>query len=325
MNKRVFIGSVLLGILCTLACIAFQWRTADYHDVSVGVSGPSTTLSMGPISGGIPVGPDTSLQTTQLMDYLQENNLWLVFKSDGQGFPNMLAYDPNHMIKWLPISNSGDLYLFKNTYAERVWRSTGNVPFLLEGLKPEGVLPAPRGLLDLQYLQVISPETVLSQGSYTVGTASNLQVTEIEKIFKSLGLRVYTSRSLPLLEYLKQDPLVGITTFLYALGIVATAVHWAALKFTFRKEILIRFHHGASMGKSVRKDFFAALAAACTGAFVGCILLIPVVIQVGKQSLSSTDVQAISVAIVISTVLGGMTLFVSLLASISASLRSQNV
>lgn len=291
MRLRILISAGLLGVLAAFVGFAFDWTITAHGEVTYEMPGEPSTITVGvggeeasPGQGALPAG-------RQLRDYVASRGLALLVSSTGDGLPRLIAADPEDAVPWLAASaaDPGDVLLFEGTYSHRQWESTGSGPFLPADATVRGVISAPGGVDDLQYVQMLADDTVLPPGTYIVNTRDHETLNGLVSLLATFGLRVHDSRDIPLDEFLVRDPLIGVTVALFAFGLLATALHWTLLSVSKLPESRIRRQHGARTFDLTRRELVDRLPWLIVGSAIGVCLAAVTVASVGRAPLSATQ------------------------------------
>lgn len=291
MRLRILISTGLLGVLAAFVGFAFDWTITAHGEVTYEMPGELSTITVG-IGGEASTAEQGALQAgRQLREYVTSRGLALLVSSTGDGLPRLVAADPENAISWLSASAAGpgDVLLFEDTYSHRQWESTGAGPFLPADAEVRGVIPAPGGVDDLQYVQILADDTVLPPGTYIVNTRDHEALKGLVSLLATFGLRVHDSRDIPLGEFLLRDPLIGVTVALFGFALVATSTHWILLSVSRLPESRVRRQHGARSFDLTRRELAGRLPWLGLGAAVGVCFAAMTVALVGRAQLSSTQ------------------------------------
>jgi len=319
MNLRLALSSLLLGMLTAFMVQAFQWTLEDRKEVTFGLPGEVTILTM--FEGPQKVSAaDAASAREALKAYLNDQSLALVYASVGEGRPEMIVCDPHHILPWLPrAGNEGSrsttarAYLFRGTYTAHRWSALGTAPLLPNGVEVVGVIDAPPGTDNLQYVRTIGREP-LPSGRYTINTTDPTQVKHILDLFYRMGFVPQQSQKIPLLTYFLQNPLLMITLLFLAMGHVCAILDWALYIRGRAREFGIRWRHGALPTDLVRENLVGGLPGLGVGSVVGVILSDLLVAGIGQtnpelgnfRTLASAAVSFLIVIVTWSTTLYGV-------------------
>ncbi len=291
MRLRIFISSGLLGVLAAFVGFAFDWTTTAHAEVTYEMPGEPSTITFG--VGGEESGTESDAHSAgrQLRDYVESSGLALLISSAGDGLPRLIAADPTGAVPWLTGSaaHPGDVLLFTGTYSHRLWESTGSGPFLPAAAPVQGVIPAPGGVGDLQYVQMLADDMALPPGTYVLNTQDQEKLNGLIAILSAAGLRVHDTRVLPLDQFLLHDPLIGVTLTLFAFGLIATAAHWALLSESMKSEGRIRRQHGAQTFNLAVRELVHRLPWLTLGIAGGVCLAALTVASAGRTPLTATQ------------------------------------
>ncbi|MBE3569969.1 MAG: hypothetical protein IMW92_07585 [Bacillales bacterium] len=303
MNFRLALSSVLLGMLTAFMVRAFQWTLEDRQEVTFGLPGEVTVLTM--FEGPQKVAEaDASSARKALKAYLNDQSLALVYASVGEGRPEMIVCDPHNILSWFPgAGNEGPDstmargYLFRGTYTAHRWSAFGTAPLLPNGVEVAGVIDAPTGTDTLQYARTIGREP-LPSGRYTINTTDPAQVKHVLDLFYRMGLVPHWSQRIPLLTYFVQNPLLVITVLFLAMGHVCAILDWALYIRGRAREFGIRWRHGALPTDLVRENLVGGLPGLGVGSVVGVILSNLLVAGIGQTNLELGNFQTLASAAV---------------------------
>jgi len=192
MKYRLALTSLFLGVLTAFMVWSLQWALESRKAVTFDVPGDITVLTM--FKHPIVATADAASAQEELKAYIYDRALSLIISSFGDNRPEILVYDPHSLLSWVPRARSEDIhsvvsavYLFRGTYSERRWSESGATPLLPKGVAPEGVITAPSGVGNHQYLRRITWD-LLPSGIYTINTIDPTQVRDILDLLQRMGL-----------------------------------------------------------------------------------------------------------------------------------------
>ncbi len=276
MNTRLFATSFFLGILATLVTWAFQWALDSREEVTFHMPGEVTVLGL--IKGAKTIASaDANEMQEKLKAYLHDRSLALIVSSSGDGRPEIVLYDPHNLLPWFPgYPSEGarlawtDVYIFRGTYSEKLWKSSLGVPFLPQGAVVRGIIAAPRRAGNLQYVRCVGRE-LLPEGQYTFNTTDPVQVQHIISILYQMGFVVRSSTKTPFFLYLVQNPLVVITLFFLLAAYGCVVFYWSLYLHIHSRarEFGIRSRHGALPADLVWENLLNGLPGLVSGIGMG--------------------------------------------------------
>lgn len=298
MNIRLFSTSFFLGILATFVAWAFQWTLDSWKEVTFNMPGDVTVLQL--IKGAQVIdSADANEMQEKLKAYLRDRSLALVVSSSGNGRPEIVVYDPHKLVPWFPGCLSegaqlADVYIFRGTYSEKLWRSSLDVPFLPQGVGVRGIIEAPRRAGSLQYARCVG-QGLLPEGQYTFNTTDPAQVQHILSILYQMGFVTQSNTRLPLFLYVVQNPLTVITVFFLLAAYGCVVLYWFLYLHSRRREFGIRSRHGALPADLVWENILNGLPGLVVGTGMGGLIAGILVAAIGQIHLSPEEVFTIGV------------------------------
>lgn len=316
MNRRLFLTSFFLGILTAFVAWAFQWVVDSFKDVTFDMPGEVTLLQVFKVP--VVAAAEAEAAQEELKAYFSEQALALIVSSYGDDRPEILVYDPHGLVPWLPEcssdegqSESVDVYLFRGTYSDRLWKASVTIPFLPPGAVVRGTITAPRRAGSLQYVRCIGRD-LLSAGQYTINTTNPAQIQHILNILYRMGFVPQGSTKLPFFLYLMQNSLMVITVFFLIAGYGCVVLYWLLYLRGRAREIGIRGRHGALPANLVRENLVNGLPGLVTGSVIGGLLAGILVAAIGQVHISLEDVLILGIAAVGTAMMTAMTWFIVL-------------
>ncbi|RMH39536.1 MAG: ABC transporter permease [Gammaproteobacteria bacterium] len=299
MSSRLALTSFFLGILTVFVGWAFQWALDEWKEITFDLPGEVTALRV--IEGPQPVSA-AAAETVQdeLKTYFREHSLALVVASFGNDRPEMLVYDPLHLVPWFPGCPSSDsqsvtVYLFRGTYSEHLWLISAPNPFLPPGAVIKGVIAAPRRADNLQYARC-SNHGLLPEGQYTFNTTDPTQVRHVLELVRRMGLVPQASEKMPFFLFLLQTPLIVITVFFLVAGYGCVMLYWFLYVRGRASEFGIRARHGALPLSLTWENLARGMPALVIGSGVGGLFASVLVSTIGQINLSSQDIFTLVIA-----------------------------
>lgn len=317
MNIRLFLTSFFLGILTTFAAWAFQWTLDSWKEVTFNMPGEVTVLRL--FKGSQAIASTEAIEKQrELQTYIYNQSLALIVSSLGNGRPEIVVYDPHHLVPWFPgcLSEGDhlaviDAYIFRGTYSEKLWESSVSVPFLPQGAVVRNIIVAPHRADNLQYARCIGQE-LLPEGQYTVNTTDPVQVQHILGILQQMGFVDQSNTRLPFLLYLAQNPLMVITVFFVLAGYGCVVFYWLLYLRSRAREFGIRSRHGALPADLVRENFMNGLPGLVMGSVIGGLSAGILVTAIGQIRLSPEEVLTGGVSTVVTVTTTSLTWLVIL-------------
>lgn len=308
MNIRLFLTSFFLGILSTFVAWAFQWTLDSWKEVKFNMPGEVTVLQL--LKGAQAIAPaDANEMQEKLKAYLRDQSLALIVSSSGNGHPEIVVYDPHNLVPWFPGCPSEgaqlavtDVYLFRGTYSEKLWKSSFGVPFLPQEAVVRGIVAAPRRAGNLQYARCVG-QGLLPEGQYTFNTSDPMQVQHILSILYQMGFVIQSNTRLPLFLYVVQNPLTVITGFFLLAAYGCVVLYWFLYLHSRTREFGIRSRHGALPADLVWENLLNGLPALVTGIGMGGLVAGILTAAIGQIPLSPEEVFAIGVATIVTIII----------------------
>ena len=97
--------AVPYGVLAAFLAIAFMWWTDNRSEITYGMSGPMTTITM--MNGTRSATAEQKAQAARdLRAFLSENDISMIKVSNGDSSPDLVVFDPNHRIGWMKPLNA---------------------------------------------------------------------------------------------------------------------------------------------------------------------------------------------------------------------------
>ena len=91
--------AVAYGILVAFLAIALMWWTDNRSEITYGMSGPMTTITL--MNSGRSVTEEQQTDAArELRTFLSENDISMIKVSNGDGPPALVVFDPGHKIGW---------------------------------------------------------------------------------------------------------------------------------------------------------------------------------------------------------------------------------
>lgn len=308
MKVRLFLTSFFLGILSMFAVWAFQWTLDSWKEITFDLPGEVTVLRLIKRAQGVATA-DASAVQEKLKAYLRDQSLTLIVSSSGDGRPEIVVYDPHHLVTWFPGCPSEDThpggmdaYIFRGTYSEKLWISSLNVPFLPQGAIVRGIISAPHRAGTLQYARCVGGE-LLPEGQYTFNTADPAQAQQIVRMLYQMGFVAQSNTKLPFYLYLIQNPLMVIPGFFLLAAWGCVLLYWLLYLHGRKREFGIRVRHGALPDDLVWENFLVGLPGLVCGTTLGGLVASILVAAISQVLLSPAEVLTI-----VSTI--GITFFI---------------
>ncbi|MDR9794335.1 FtsX-like permease family protein [Aeribacillus pallidus] len=311
LNLRLALSSVLLSMLTSFMVQAFQWTLESRQEITFGLTGEITVLTM--INGPQEVTKtEASSAQSMLIDYIDKQSLSLVYSSLGDGRPEIIVYDPHGSLPWFPKDSdeSTDLttshaYLFRGTYTEKQWSNSGTASLLPKEVEISGVIDSPSATDDYQYARTINLDP-LPPGNYTINTSDPDQVKHILNLFYQMGFVPQVSKEIPLFTYFINNPFVVITVIFLVMGLLCVVLDWFLYNQERTREFGIRRRYGALPTTLVRENLLFGIAGLLIGSAIGGIMSKLLIAEVSHTDIPLFNLQtfasiAISFIIVILT------------------------
>lgn len=286
MRRRVAVSGFFLGVLVAFAVWALQWSLQARRQVTYEMPGKVSTLTLfeGP---RITTAGQRAAAAQKLHAYVAEHGYTLVVASPGDGYPQLLVDDPRGRLPWLgtarPVEGDTRAFVLDGTYSAHLWRSGVRTALLPAGVGVAGVIAAPSGSGDLQYLRPLGT-LPLPPGEYVINTIDRGALGEVASIVGEAGLEVQGNRQLPLAQYLRHDPLMVVTAGFLAFGSLSATLYWAVLCGGQAREFTIRRRHGARIADLVWQVYRRAGPSLTGGVLLGVAASLGVVVLVGQQA-----------------------------------------
>lgn len=308
MNTRLFSTSFFLGILSAFVAWAFQWTVDSWKEVTFNMPGEVTVLRL--IKGAQAIPPaDANEMQEKLRAYLHDQSLALIVSSSGDGRPEIVVYDPQHLVPWFPACPSDgaqlavtDVYIFHGTYSEKLWKLSLGIPFLPQKTVVRGLIEAPRHAGNLQYARCVGQE-LLPEGQYTFNTTDPVQVQHILSILYQMGFVAQSNTKIPFFLYLMQNPLMVISVFFLLAAYGCVLLYWLLYLHSHTREFGIRARHGALPADLVRENLLNGLPGLVAGNGTGGMLAGILVAAIGQVHLLPAEVFTIGVTTVVNLII----------------------
>jgi hypothetical protein len=290
---RLALSATFLGVLVAFSAWSVRWALDGLREVTFDMPGEVTTLQLYTWPQDVSAA-QAGEAVRDLRSYLSEHALSLIVASPGDGYPQMIVFDPAGRLAWFsPVDtdnaeSSSGVYLFAGTYSARRWTASSATPLLPGGATVAGVLAPPVDVGDLQYVRPLGADP-LPSGTYVVSTTSSAELAELADLLARQGLEIQQSQQMPLLPYLTHQPLLSATAMFVLLGHVCAAMYWSVLLRGRNREMVIRRHHGARSATLVRRWFAGGLPAVAAGVALGVAVSGLVVRVVGCETLTSPE------------------------------------
>lgn len=289
MRLKLALSATFLGLLVAFMGWSLQWALDARQEVTFDMPGDVTTLKL--YDGPQDVSDaDANAALQELKNYARDHSLSLIVASPGDGYPEMIVYDPAGRLSWFSAAtddtgSDSSVHIFEGTYSERRWTASSVTPLLPPGTPVAGVVAPPAGAGNLQYVRSLGA-VALPPGDYVLSTTSSDELAHLEEFLGRQGLAVQESRQIPLLPYLTHDPLVVVTSLFLLLGHVCAATYWSVLLGARTRELVIRRRHGARRRTLVRRWFANGLPGVASGIALGVAVSGLVVRAVGREALA---------------------------------------
>ena len=255
--------AVAYGILVAFLAIALMWWTDNRSEITYGMSGPMTTITL--MNSGRSVTEEQQTDAArELRTFLSENDISMIKVSNGDGPPALVVFDPGHKIGWTnsldAASSTADpapgVYTITGSYSDRTWTSSGQAPLAPQGLDVLGSIEVP-GLTpsnsNLQFVETPGAAP-LGTGTMYLGTTNPDTVAHIIKLSEAQGPRLQSikQRSAPPTSLIYNAP-VAISAIFVSLGLACIMASLVLRMPEQRKEIGLRVLVGAT-GLALLRD-----------------------------------------------------------------------
>ena len=274
--------AVAYGILVAFLAIALMWWTDNRSEITYGMSGPMTTITL--MNSGRSVTEEQQTDAArELRTFLSENDISMIKVSNGDGPPALVVFDPGHKIGWTnsldAASSTADpapgVYTITGSYSDRTWTSSGQAPLAPQGLDVLGSIEVP-GLTpsnsNLQFVETPGAAP-LGTGTMYLGTTNPDTVAHIIKVSEAQGPRLQSikQRSAPPTSLIYNAP-VAISAIFVSLGLACIMASLVLRMPEQRKEIGLRVLVGATglalLRDRARRELVPVIAGTVLGAGV---------------------------------------------------------
>lgn len=271
--------AVPYGVLVAFLAIAFMWWTDNRSEITYGMSGPMTTITM--MNGTRSATAEQKAQAARdLRAFLSENDISMIKVSNGDSSPDLVVFDPNHRIGWMKPLNAASstadpepgVYTIKGSYSDKTWISSGQAPLAPQGLDVLGSIEVP-GLTpsnsNLQFVEVLGAAP-FDTGELHLGTTDPDTLARIVELMEAQGLRPQsTKQQEPLLISLIYDAPVATSTLFILLSIVCVMGTVVLRLPEQSEEIRLRVLVGATKLKIIRDRARRELVPVLAGTAIG--------------------------------------------------------
>lgn len=296
MRWRVAVSGFFLGVLVAFGVWALQWSLQARRQVTYAMPGKVSTLTLfeGP---RITTAEQRAAAARELHTFVAEHGYALVVASLGDGYPQLLVDDPRGKLPWFATARSGagsgDAFLLDGTYSAHLWRRGLRTPLLPAGVGIAGVIAPPSGSGNLQYVRPLGSVPLgsvplgavpLPPGDYVIDTVDPGVLREVAAIVAEAGLEVQAGQRLPLVQYLRHDPLMGITVGFLTFGYFSATLYWAVLCGGRGREFTIRRRCGARTADLAGQLYLRVGPSLAAGVLLGAAASLGVVVLVGQQA-----------------------------------------
>jgi len=312
MNSRLFLTSFFLGVLTAFVAWSFQWTLDARKEATFELPGNVTVLRLSKGPQAVAYAEAESTQEA-LKATFREQSLALIVSSLGDGRPEILVYDPHGLVPWFPQCPSDesqsavvDVYLFRGTYSEALWKASAANPLLPPGAKVSGVITPPPRAGSLQYARCVGQD-LLPEGQYTFNTTDPVQVRRILDILHRMGFVSQGVKKLPLFLYLMQNPLMVVPVFFLIAGYGCVVLYWLLYLRGCSRAFGIRGRHGALPADLVWENLVNGLPGLTAGSVTGCLLAGILVAVISRVHLSTADVFILGMASVMTAIMTALT------------------
>lgn len=271
--------AVPYGVLVAFLAIAFMWWTDNRSEITYGMSGPMTTITM--MNGTRSATAEQKAQAARdLRAFLSENDISMIKVSNGDSSPDLVVFDPTHRIGWMKPLNAASstadpepgVYTIKGSYSDKTWISSGQAPLAPQGLDVLGSIEVP-GLTpsnsNLQFVEVLGAAP-FDTGELHLGTTDPDTLARIVELMEAQGLRPQsTKQQEPLLISLIYDAPVATSTLFILLSIVCVMGTVVLRLPEQSEEIRLRVLVGATKLKIIRDRARRELVPVLAGTAIG--------------------------------------------------------
>lgn len=261
----------------------------------------------------------------ELTRFAKDHDVAIVAMSNGEGRPEVVIVDPGQRVTWFPADSRAEtVYPIKGSFTERLSAAGDQSPFVPGDFKIGGAIGAVDGLADgIQYARTADGLPPPS-GSYVVTSNEDSTVAELQALMERQGFRATPPESSPLWLKLVQDPLIIATVVFLGLGLLAAAIHWRLDAATRSTELVIRWNHGATATALRQQINRAGLPLLGLGICGGSLVCAVLVILVGSQGLSLSEVASVAAGAGIGLVLATLTWSVTTHVAVSSIVQGAN-
>lgn len=271
--------AVAYGILVAFLAIALMWWTDNRSEITYGMSGPMTTITL--MNSGRSVTEEQQTDAArELRTFLSENDISMIKVSNGDGPPALVVFDPGHKIGWTnsldaassTVDPEPGVYTITGSYSDRTWASSGRAPLVPQGLDVLGSVEV-SGLTpsnsNLQFVETPGAAP-FGTGTMYLGTTDPDAVARIVELVEAQGSRLQSVKQQPpLLTSLVHDAPVAISTIFASLGLVCVMASLVLRLPEQREEIRLRALVGATGLELVRDHASRELVPALAGTMIG--------------------------------------------------------
>lgn len=273
-NWRAAASAFLLALLVAFWGWSLDWAVSARTEMTLGFPGAVSSLDVRPNDDpSTAIDADGSLR--RLVAFLDDHTLAVAVASQGDGPPAIWVLDPDSVIPWLAADgqhltlSARSIALFAGSYSAEVWARGRTVPFAPSGADVQAVIPPPPGAYSLQYVGALTAPAVVP-GTLVVNTWNRQFLDELAPLLAGVGLQVSEPRVLPLSDYLKNDPMLRLTSVFLLAGVVASAAH-LVLYFASREQVWrVRMQCGATVPRIVGRESATNLATVACFTLLGC-------------------------------------------------------
>jgi len=291
MKIRIFFSSGLLGILAAFVGLALGWKISAYNEITYEMPGQVSTFVLGV------AGEDSFDETREkvrgslVYKYLLQKQLTVIIASAGDGYPRIIVADPKNILPWLdtPTLNPGEVQIFQDSYSHTLWLAKESIPYLPPNAKVLGAIPPPVGADYLQYVQIFSKDITLPPGKYIINSQDREVLDEFISILAQSGLQVHGSRTLPIIDMIANDPLIGMTLILFLFGNLANALHWFLLSVSRMPEHIIRRQHGERRFSLVKRELLTQFPWVFFAASLGILFTAALTFAISRAPLTANQ------------------------------------
>lgn len=304
--------SFLIGLLLAFCAWSVEWALTARRQLTYDFPGKVSSFTLS-LSGPASVEIDKRRGLEELERYLGAHRLAVAIASNGDGRPMISVLDPDGRVAWFPRTPSSgsplddhSLFLFSGSYAHASWSRDGSVPFAPPGARVGGIIRAPGGAEGLQFAGSLSEES-FEPGTLVVNTVDPGQVVELARLVSSLGLELSDQRALPLGDYLRNNPMLRLTTAFLAMGLAASTAYLVLFFRSRDREWCIRSRYGATLRQLARGQLALTLPPAIAFGASGSASSALFVHVVTQADIRPPELEALAVAAAMAGVLTAST------------------